>query len=135
MTQFDQHNRQGPAHNPRYPQYAEVDPLRYQPIFPPAKDTPEQSEYLYQQIRQHQQARRLQRLRYLFALIFIVIAVVLGLTHRSELVTFFSSMELIGPGHSTEEMTWGLIVFGLVLISILAAMKIVLHGNQSQNDR
>ncbi|MCH8823227.1 MAG: hypothetical protein IH984_06925 [Planctomycetes bacterium] len=134
MTQFNQNNRQGPIRNTRYPQNVEDDPLRYQPIFPPAREDLEQSENLNQEIRQLQQARLFHRLRNLFALAFIIFAVVLGLTHRSELNTFFFSMELIGPGHSPEEMTWGLIVFGLVLVSILAAMKIVLHGNQ-KNDR
>lgn len=134
MTQFNQHNRQSPTRNTRYHQNAEDDPLRYQPIFPPLDEDLKLSENLNHEIRQHQQARALHRLRNLLALAFIIFAVVLGLTHRSELNTFFISMEFIGPGHSTEEMTWGLIVFGLVLVSILAAMKIVLQGNQ-KNDR
>ncbi len=68
----------------------------------------------------------------IFALILFVVAVVLFIANRDQIVGFLMTMKDIGPGHSPEEQTIGLIALGLTLVSLLAALRIVL---QSRSDR
>lgn len=66
------------------------------------------------------------------ALALLVIALVIVLTHLTQLQAFLGTMDDIGPGHSPDEQTRGLVAFGLAVVSILAALKILLsrgdHG-------
>lgn len=60
----------------------------------------------------------------LAALIGVPVAIVLW-THRDDLAPFFSRIESIGPGHSHEEQTRGLLALGVVVIAIAVAVRII----------
>jgi hypothetical protein len=68
----------------------------------------------------------------IFALILFVVAGVLFIANREQIVGFLMSMKNIGPGHSPGEQTVGLIAFGLTMVSLLAALRMIL---QSGSDR
>ena len=53
-----------------------------------------------------------------------------GVKMPREIGVFLSSMKNIGPSHSPEEQTLGLIAFGLVAITIVAVVKILVHSQQ-----
>jgi hypothetical protein len=57
-----------------------------------------------------------------------VIALVLIFCNWRAIAAFLGTMKSIGPGHSPEEMTLGLVAFGLTGILVLAAIRI-LHNN------
>ena len=65
-----------------------------------------------------------------YALILAILVVVLIVKFHHELGSIFAAMKYIGPGYTPEEQTLGLIVFGIILISILALAKILSHGNR-----
>lgn len=62
--------------------------------------------------------------RVITALIALFVLLIL-IVYRGPIAAFLGSMGEIGPGHTTEEKTVGLIAFGLVLVGILAVVKIV----------
>lgn len=68
----------------------------------------------------------------IFALILFVVAVVLFIANREQIVGFLVSMKDIGPGHSPGQQTIGLIAFGLTLVSLLAALRIVLQDRSGR---
>ena len=61
------------------------------------------------------------------AIILIAVAIVLGLVFHGSIVSLLSMLKRIGPGHSHDDQTFGLAVFGIIVLSILAAMKIALQ--------
>jgi hypothetical protein len=61
----------------------------------------------------------------IIGLILLVIALWLLLRHRQAIDAFLSSMKDIGPGHSADEKTIGLIAFGLVGVCLVAIVKIL----------
>ncbi len=67
----------------------------------------------------------------ILGLILVIVAVVLFVRNRNEIVGFLATIKQIGPGHTPEELTIGLLSFGLIVISILAAVRIT----QNTNDR
>ena len=61
----------------------------------------------------------------LIAFALAILAITLGLTKHSEIAAFLSSMGDIGPGHSDDEKTWGLIAFSLSGLLIVAVVAII----------
>jgi len=66
----------------------------------------------------------------IIALILLVIALVLAVNFLPSLIAFLGSMKDIGPGHTTDEKTVGLIAFGLVGILLVAVVKVLTHGSK-----
>ena len=67
------------------------------------------------------------------AMVLVVIAIVIFVVNRVEIVRFVRSIESIGPGHSPSEVTIGLMAFGLIVVALLGALRIVLNDqNRSQ---
>ncbi len=64
------------------------------------------------------------------ALIFAIIALVLFLKNRAAMGEFLSQTGRIGPGHSPDEITAGLIALGLVGVLIVAIVKILTHDRK-----
>ena len=60
-------------------------------------------------------------------IVFILLAVGLSLfaRYRGQIALFASNMERIGPNHSSDEQTLGLIALGLVGACIVAIVRIV----------
>ena len=54
-----------------------------------------------------------------------MIALTVAFFNRAEIGVFLASMKDIGPGHTAEEKTIGLLAFGLVLVTIVAVVKIL----------
>jgi len=46
-----------------------------------------------------------------------------------ELWMFLRSIEDMGSSHSTDEQTMGLVAFGIIIISLVGAIRIALHNN------
>ncbi len=65
----------------------------------------------------------------LIALVLVTTAAVLLIGNRNEVVGFLTTMKHVGPGHSPEQLTIGLMAFGLSVVAILAALKIALNAN------
>ena len=65
------------------------------------------------------------------ALVLLLGAAALAIKHGGQIGAFLVTMQNIGPGHSVEEQTIGLIAFGLILVGILAAVKLF----QNHNDK
>ena len=64
------------------------------------------------------------------ALILMMLAVVVAVRKRHEIVGFLMTTEHIGRGGTFEEQTAGLVALGLVLVTILALVKILTHNNR-----
>lgn len=64
------------------------------------------------------------------ALSLVMSSVVLAVWHHRELAAAIGSISEIGPGHTPEEKTLGLCVLGVILVSLVAVVRLVLHGNQ-----
>jgi len=64
----------------------------------------------------------------IIALILFVIALVLGVRFLPAIVGFLGSMNDIGPGHTTDEKTMGMMAFGLVAILLVAVVKVLTQG-------
>jgi hypothetical protein len=62
----------------------------------------------------------------LFAL--IIFALIAMVKMREEIAAFFSCMAEIGPGHTTEEKMWGLMVYLLIAGTFLATLRIIIDG-------
>ena len=61
----------------------------------------------------------------IFAFILLISAMVLLLTHCSEIKGFLGNMRSIGPGHTADEQTLGLIAFGFICACFVAIVKIL----------
>jgi hypothetical protein len=59
------------------------------------------------------------------ALALAVTATVLFLKHREAIAGFVGTVQHIGPGHDSDEMTLGLIALGIICVSIVAVIKIL----------
>ena len=59
------------------------------------------------------------------ASILLLTAFVLGMRYRHAISGFLGNMERIGPGHSADEQTLGLIALGLIGVCIVAVVKIL----------
>lgn len=67
------------------------------------------------------------------AFLMLVIAIVTFVMYRVELVRFVRSVEGIGRARTPGEMTLGLMAFGVIVVALLAALRIVLsHQDRSQ---
>lgn len=66
----------------------------------------------------------------IFALILLIVSAVLFFKNGEEIVGFVMSMRNIGPGHTPEEQTIGLIALGLIGVIIVAVVKILTQNNQ-----
>jgi hypothetical protein len=59
-----------------------------------------------------------------------VLAILIGVplavivwTHRDDIARFFAAIESIGPGHSPDEQTRGLLALGLVAVAIAVVVR------------
>lgn len=71
----------------------------------------------------------------IFALILLVIAGVLLIKNANEISGFLMAMKDIGPGHTTEEKTIGLVAFALVGVLIIAMVKILAQHSSDGKDK
>ena len=124
MTQFNDYHEQQPHGQQRIqPQPVQDDPLEYTPIYQPADPADAGSR------------KRSTTLSSLVAFALLIFAVVLGYAHQEEFGLALGSMRHIGPGHSSDKQTMGLIVVGFIAISILAAVRIFVNNNNDRRDR
>lgn len=65
----------------------------------------------------------------IIALILLVISAVLAVRFLPAMMSFLSTMKDIGPGHTTDDKTIGLIAFGLVGITLVAVVRILTTRN------
>ena len=49
------------------------------------------------------------------------------LTHREAVIGTARTMERIGPGHSPDEQTLGLLILALLCVTVVALVKILTH--------
>ena len=68
------------------------------------------------------------RWRNLIALALVVFAVVVGLKTYPQIAAFLSSMKSVGPGGDTGDRTFGLMAFGLIVLTIVAVVRILKDG-------
>ena len=61
----------------------------------------------------------------IFALILVVTVIILFTRFREALALFTSNIGKIGPGHSTDEQTLGLIALGLIGVCVVAIVRIL----------
>lgn len=61
----------------------------------------------------------------IIALILLIIALVLAVKFLPAMMAFLGSMKDIGPGHTADEKTIGLMAFGLVAILLVAIVKVL----------
>ncbi len=60
-----------------------------------------------------------------FAFVLFLTAMVLGVRYRHAITGFLSNIERIGPGHSPDEQTLGLIACGFLLVCLVATVRIL----------
>jgi uncharacterized membrane protein YqhA len=65
----------------------------------------------------------------IIALILLVLALILLVKLLPAMVVFLASMKDIGPGHTTDEKTIGLIALGLVGVLLVAVVRILTSNN------
>ncbi len=58
---------------------------------------------------------------------FVILALVLLVTHLQEITAALDAIGQIGPGHTLEEKTLGLGVLGVCLVALVAAVRIICH--------
>lgn len=66
------------------------------------------------------------------ALSLMTMIVIVLLANLESVLETLASLRHIGPSESPEERTFGLVVLGLLLVSIVAVVKIVIHGGNKQ---
>jgi len=71
------------------------------------------------------------RWRNVIALALALIAIVVIVKAPGEIGAFLASMRDVGPDHTPQEQTMGLLAYGLVLLAIVAVVKIVTQNNGS----
>ena len=59
------------------------------------------------------------------ALLLAVTLTVVLIRNRKELAALLGTVTAIGPGHSTDEMTLGLITLGIIGVCLVAIVKIL----------
>ncbi|MBI3852688.1 MAG: hypothetical protein HY298_20735 [Verrucomicrobia bacterium] len=57
-------------------------------------------------------------------------AIVLFLRHRHEVSAFLATVKRIGPGHSPEDMTLGLIVIGICGAVLVAIVRLLTQNRR-----
>ena len=67
------------------------------------------------------------------ALSLVVLSVVLAVRNHRQLAVAFGSLSQIGPGHTAEDKTLGLCVLGVILVSLVAIVRLVVHGNERKD--
>ncbi len=65
-------------------------------------------------------------------LLLIVFALVVGIKAYRQITEFLSNMGNIGSGHSSHEQTFGLIAFGLILVTIVAIVRILQDNGRNK---
>lgn len=60
-----------------------------------------------------------------FVLLLAVFALVLLVSNRFELTSILATVRDIGPGHTPEEQTLGLMTLGLALVSLVAIVRLL----------
>ena len=68
------------------------------------------------------------RWRNLFAFALAVFALVVAVKGRHEIGAFLATLGALGPGHTPDEQTVGLVAFGLLAVTILA-LALILKSN------
>lgn len=58
----------------------------------------------------------------------LVVIGVMALRYHTAIGTFLGSIAHIGPGHSDDERTLGLIAFGIVAVLFIAALRILTNN-------
>ena len=66
----------------------------------------------------------------IIALILLVIAALLAIKLLPAIAAFLASMKDIGPGHTRDEKTFGLIALGLVGMLLVAVVRILSRGSK-----
>jgi uncharacterized membrane protein YidH (DUF202 family) len=67
--------------------------------------------------------------RNLIALALTLIALAVIVKAPGEMGAFLASMQNVGPDHTPQEQTMGLLAYGLVLLAVVAVVKIVTQNN------
>lgn len=67
-----------------------------------------------------------------FILVFALFALVLILRNRSDVGLTIASVRNIGTGHSPEEQVVGIIVLGLILVSIVVIVRLLVSQNRNE---
>lgn len=62
-----------------------------------------------------------------FALVLAVLSGVMLLNHRSAVGAVLSTVAAIGPGHSSEEKTLGLLTLGICCVCLVAIIRLLAH--------
>lgn len=65
----------------------------------------------------------------ILALVLAIFAIHLLFTNSSPIKSVLSTMGSIGPGHTSEELTMGLICLGLVLVSLVAIVRLLTRND------
>ena len=60
-----------------------------------------------------------------FAFVLAVVALGFALRHRHALARLLETPQYIGPGHSPDEMTLGLITLGLLGVTLVAVVRLL----------
>ncbi len=66
----------------------------------------------------------------IICLALVIFAIILMVKTPHQIGAFLSTMKDIGPEHSHEEKTVGLLAFGLLMVIIVALAKIVIESNR-----
>lgn len=72
--------------------------------------------------------------RNVIALALALFAIAVIVKAPGEMGAFLASMQNVGPDHTPQEQTMGLLAYGLVLIAIVAVVKIVIQNNDTDKD-
>jgi hypothetical protein len=105
------------------------DRLRWQPVFTP---NPNQARPCNRpEATGRPAASRLPRI---VAGVLLLGAVLIGIAHRGQITTFLSTMANIGPGHTREDQTVGLIAVGLICVAIVAVVRILANDNRHDSN-
>ena len=71
--------------------------------------------------------------RNIVVFVLLIVAVTLFLVYRVEIISFLMSMKDIGPTHSREDQTVGLIAAGLVMVCIVAITRILVSASERKD--
>lgn len=67
--------------------------------------------------------------RNVIALALTLAALTVILKAPGEMGAFLAGMQKVGPDHTPQEQTMGLLAYGLVLLAVVAVVKIVTQNN------
>jgi hypothetical protein len=68
----------------------------------------------------------------LFALVLGITVVVLLAKHGPKAAAVISQIQHIGPGHSSDEQTLGLIVLGILAVAVVAIVKLLTQNRNGK---